>query len=83
LLARGVARHDTALVQLPNVAEFYIALFALFKLGVAPVNALFSHQKLELSSYASQIQPKLLIADRRHSLFGDDAMADELAAISP
>ncbi|ERE16699.1 (2,3-dihydroxybenzoyl)adenylate synthase [Pseudogulbenkiania ferrooxidans] len=83
LLARGVARHDTALVQLPNVAEFYIALFALFKIGAAPVNALFSHQKLELSAYARQIQPKLLIADRRHPLFGNDAMADELAAISP
>ncbi|VEB41638.1 Uncharacterised protein [Chromobacterium violaceum] len=26
---------------------------------------------------------KLLIADRRHPLFGDDAMADELAAVSP
>ncbi|OHX14340.1 2,3-dihydroxybenzoate-AMP ligase [Chromobacterium sphagni] len=83
LLARGVARHDTALVQLPNVAEFYIALFALFKIGAAPVNALFSHQKLELSAYARQIQPKLLIADRRHPLFGNDVMADELAAISP
>ncbi|POZ62366.1 (2,3-dihydroxybenzoyl)adenylate synthase [Chromobacterium alticapitis] len=83
LHARGLRRHDAALVQLPNVAEFYAVLFALFKLGVAPVNALFSHQRLELSSYAKQIQPKLLIADRQHALFGDDAMADELAAISP
>ncbi|WP_199154123.1 (2,3-dihydroxybenzoyl)adenylate synthase [Chromobacterium sp. ASV23] len=80
---QGLRRHDTALVQLPNVAEFYIVLFALFKLGVAPVNALFSHQKLELSAYARQIQPKLLIADRSHGLFHDDAILHELRAMAP
>ena len=30
---------DAALVQLPNVAEFYIVFFALLRIGVAPVNA--------------------------------------------
>ena len=46
---------DTALVQLPNVAEFYLVFFALLKAGIAPVNALFSHNRLELLSYAEQI----------------------------
>ncbi|PQV90615.1 2,3-dihydroxybenzoate-AMP ligase, partial [Cronobacter sakazakii] len=67
------ARGDTALVQLGNVAEFYIVFFALLKIGVAPVNALFSHQRTELDAYARQIAPALLIADREHALFSDDA----------
>ncbi|PIJ50210.1 2,3-dihydroxybenzoate-AMP ligase [Erwinia sp. OLTSP20] len=67
----GLKCGDTALVQLGNVAEFYITLFALLKIGVAPVNALFSHQRNELMAYAAQIQPALLIADRAHPLFRD------------
>lgn len=72
LLRRGVKSGDTALVQLGNVAEFYIVFFALLKIGVAPVNALFSHQRSELNAYAEQIKPALLIADRQHGLFTDD-----------
>ncbi len=61
-------------MQLGNVAEFYMTFFALLKIGVAPVNALFSHQRSELNAYAEQIQPRpVLIADRDHALFaGDD-----------
>ena len=60
-------------MQLGNVAEFYITFFALLQIGVAPVNALFSHQRSELSAYAEQISPAVLIADRDHTLFaGDD-----------
>ncbi|GGF50194.1 2,3-dihydroxybenzoate-AMP ligase [Azorhizobium oxalatiphilum] len=83
LAARGLGPGDTALVQLPNVAEFYLVFFALLKIGVAPVNALFSHRKLELSSYAQQIQPRLVVATRRHELFGDDAFLGQLKDISP
>ncbi|HBC7422131.1 (2,3-dihydroxybenzoyl)adenylate synthase [Serratia marcescens] len=72
LLRRGVKSGDTALVQLGNVAEFYIVFFALLKIGVAPVNALFSHQHSELNAYAEQIKPALLIADRQHGLYADD-----------
>lgn len=70
--AQGIKRGETALVQLGNVAEFYITLFALLKAGIAPVNALFSHQRSELNAYAAQIAPALVIADRGHALFTDD-----------
>jgi 2,3-dihydroxybenzoate-AMP ligase len=73
LLRRGLRGGDTAVVQLPNVAEFYVTYFALLKIGVAPVNALFSHQKLELQSYVSQLQPRLLIGAASHALFADGA----------
>ena len=73
LQAQGLHRGETALVQLGNVAEFYMTFFALLQIGVAPVNALFSHQRSELNAYAMQIKPAVLIADRDHALFaGDD-----------
>lgn len=72
LLRRGLQAGDTALVQLGNVVEFYVVFFALLKIGVVPVNALFSHQRSELNAYASQIEPALLIADRQHNLFAQD-----------
>ena len=85
LQQQGLTRGETALVHLGNVAEFYITFFALLRIGVAPVNALFSHQRSELNAYAAQIKPAVLVADRGHALFADDAFlnafADEHAAL--
>ncbi|WJS83260.1 (2,3-dihydroxybenzoyl)adenylate synthase [Paracoccus sp. TOH] len=80
LAGQGLGHGDTAVVQLPNVAEFYIVFFALLRIGVAPVNALFSHRRLELSEYVRQIAPRVVIASRQHELFRDDAFADALRA---
>jgi len=80
---RGFGAGDTALVQLPNVAEFYIVFFALLKLGVAPVNALFSHQRLELTAYTRQLQPRLLIGSSEHVLFFDGRFTQELSVETP
>ncbi|MCV9880184.1 (2,3-dihydroxybenzoyl)adenylate synthase [Brenneria izbisi] len=83
LARRGVRRGQTALVQLGNIAEFYLTYFALLRIGVVPVNALFNHQRSELSAYTEQITPALLIVDRGHNLFHDDSFIDELRRISP
>jgi 2,3-dihydroxybenzoate-AMP ligase len=83
LQRRGLQNGDTALVQLGNVADLYVTVFALFKLGVASVFALFSHQRTELSAYAAQIEPKLLIADRTHALFADDGFISMLCDAQP
>ncbi|AOM41387.1 (2,3-dihydroxybenzoyl)adenylate synthase [Xenorhabdus hominickii] len=83
LKRRGVQHRKTALVQLGNIAEFYITFFALLRLGVVPVNALFSHQRSELLAYAEQIKPSLLIADRSHSLFSDNTFIHELHTRHP
>ena len=48
LTVRGLGHGDTALVQLPNCAEFYICWFALIRCGVVAVHALYSHQRREL-----------------------------------
>ncbi|POA35735.1 MULTISPECIES: (2,3-dihydroxybenzoyl)adenylate synthase [unclassified Pseudomonas] len=81
LAASGLGKGDTALVQLPNIAEFYIVLFALLKAGIAPLNALYSHRKLELKSYAQQITPRLLIASREHEVFRDDSYITDLKEV--
>ncbi len=78
LLRRQLKKYDTALVQLPNVVEFYIVFFALLKIGVVPVNAIFNHQRLELNAYAAQIKPKLLIASSQHNLFQSGEFAEAL-----
>lgn len=72
LRRREMCCGETALVQLSNVAEFYITYFALVKLGVVSIYALFSHQRTELEAYAQQIAPALLIPDREHALFKND-----------
>lgn len=83
LLRRGIHSGDTTLVQLGNVVEFYVTFFALLKIGVVPVNALFSHQRNELNAYAAQIKPALLIADRQHGLFGNDEFLTTFRAEHP
>jgi len=83
LQRRGLKPGQTALVQLGNVAEFYLTYFALLRAGIVPVNALFSHQRSELCAYADQIAPTLLIADRGHLLFADDSFIDELRQRCP
>ncbi|MDZ4335626.1 MAG: AMP-binding protein [Pseudomonas sp.] len=83
LANQGFAPGDRALVQLGNQAEFYIVFFALLKAGIAPVNALFSHSRLELLAYAGQIRPRLFIGSRQHPLFADDSFLGELQVVIP
>ncbi|CAM4403659.1 (2,3-dihydroxybenzoyl)adenylate synthase [Pseudoalteromonas ostreae] len=79
LQQKGLSAGDTALIQLPNCIEYYISFFALLKLGVAPVCALFNHQQTELNSYCEILQPKLLIASSSHALFLDNQFSDRLS----
>jgi 2,3-dihydroxybenzoate-AMP ligase len=72
---------DTALVQLPNIAEFYIVFFALLKAGIVPLNALYNHRQHELKSFFSQIKPRLLIASRNHEVFMHNHFLDQLDSL--
>ncbi|WP_405118387.1 (2,3-dihydroxybenzoyl)adenylate synthase [Pseudomonas leptonychotis] len=83
LANHGFAPGDRALVQLANKAEFYVVFFALLKVGIAPVNALFSHSRLELLAYAGQVRPRLFIGSRQHPLFADDAFLGQLQVAIP
>ena len=70
--ARGLKAGDTALVQLPNRAEFYLVFLALLKCGVVPVNALNNHGAFELTAYARQIEPTLAVLAKDHPLVTAD-----------
>ncbi|SUD84520.1 enterobactin synthase subunit E [Stutzerimonas stutzeri] len=83
LANHGLGQGDRALVQLGNQAELYIVFFALLKAGIVPVNALFSHNRIELRAYAAQVRPRLLIASRAHALFAGDAFLEELIELVP
>lgn len=72
LRAKGLCPNDNAVVQLPNGALFYVVFFALLKLGVKPVGALFSHGIHELQSFHAQLSPRLVVASRAHKLFRND-----------
>lgn len=78
ITASGAGPGDTALVQLGNCVELYIAFFAMLKAGVAPVNALASHRQYELDAYVEQLEPRVIIGDREQPLFNDDAYLDTL-----
>lgn len=78
-LARaGLGHGDTALVQLPNIAEFMVVFLGLLKVGVVPLNALFSHRGLEMRAYGAQIRPRLVVGARSHELFRDDSFWPQL-----
>ncbi|WFB06240.1 (2,3-dihydroxybenzoyl)adenylate synthase [Streptomyces sp. LX-29] len=51
--ARGIAPGDKVVVQLPNVAEFFEVVFALFRIGALPVFALPAHRETEIGYFCS------------------------------
>ncbi|SER06971.1 (2,3-dihydroxybenzoyl)adenylate synthase [Actinokineospora terrae] len=64
-VARGIARGDRVVVQLPNVAEFFSVVFGLFRAGAVPVFALPPHRFSEISYFCSHTEAvAYVIADR-------------------
>ncbi|MBY0291659.1 MAG: AMP-binding protein [Mycobacteriaceae bacterium] len=52
LADRGIAPGDRVILQLPNSAEFAVALFGLLRAGAVPVMCLPGHRYAELSHFA-------------------------------
>lgn len=48
LVRRGILPTQRVLVQLPNIAEFLVLCFALFRIGAVPVLALPAHRRSEI-----------------------------------
>ena len=78
-LARlGIARGDRVLVQLPNIAEFHVACFALFRLGAWPVFALPAHREAELDHFVRITDACACITVDREAGFDHRAMMRQL-----
>ncbi|NEE35075.1 AMP-binding protein, partial [Streptomyces sp. SID7982] len=50
-LSRGIVKGDKVVVQLPNIAEFFEVIFALFRIGALPVFALPAHRESEITYF--------------------------------
>ncbi|MEU7332110.1 (2,3-dihydroxybenzoyl)adenylate synthase [Streptomyces parvus] len=50
-LSRGIVKGDKVVVQLPNIAEFFEVIFALFRIGALPVFALPAHRETEITYF--------------------------------
>lgn len=80
-LARlGLAAGDKVVLQLPNVAEFVLAVFALFRLGALPVFALPAHRRSEIAYFCSFTEARALIVADRHGGFDHRSLAREVRA---
>jgi 2,3-dihydroxybenzoate-AMP ligase len=48
----GIQRGDRVIMQLPNIAEFVVAWFALQRIGAVPVHAMPAHRRAEIGHLA-------------------------------
>lgn len=81
--ALGIGPKDRVVVQLPNCAEFFAVIFALFRMGALPVFALPAHRKLEISYFCQHAEAVAYIIAGQHGGFDYRNLASEVKAVSP
>lgn len=79
----GLKAGDHAVVQLPNVAEFFAVCFACFRAGVIPVLALPGHRAAEIGSFCGITGAVAYFVADRHEGFDYLALAEQVQAASP
>ena len=83
LLERGFRPGDIVLLQVPNIWEFNVLLFALLKIGVLPVMCLWQHRHTELSYFAMLTEARGYFFTPEYRKFDYLTMAKELQAEIP
>ncbi len=81
--ARGIAKGDRVVVQLPNVGEFVEVVFALFRIGALPVYALPAHRETEIGYFCSFTEATAYVVPDRHAGFDHRALATRVKARTP
>ncbi len=79
----GVGPGDTAVVQLPNCAEFVAVLLSLWRVGAVPVMTLPAHRDAELRDFAHHSGARLYISSRRAGAFDQIEAGRRLASAVP
>ncbi|MGH8084916.1 MAG: (2,3-dihydroxybenzoyl)adenylate synthase [Lysobacter sp.] len=83
-LARlGIGGGDRVLLQLPNIAEFHLTCFALFRLGALPVFALPAHRRAEIGYFVEHTQARACVIADREMGFDHRALMREVQAAHP
>ncbi|WP_066582505.1 (2,3-dihydroxybenzoyl)adenylate synthase [Cellulomonas timonensis] len=82
LLARchGVTRGERVVVQLPNITEFVLVVFALARLGAVPVLTLPAHRRSDLRHIAQTADAVLIVTRGVIAGFDHGALAREVQA---
>lgn len=83
IVDRGIRRGDRVVVQLPNIAEFVVVVFALFRAGAVPLFALPAHRRSELLHFCRASDAVLIVTAERIGGFDHAALAAEVAELVP
>jgi 2,3-dihydroxybenzoate-AMP ligase len=78
LRRRGVAPGDRVVLQLPNVCEFVVVAFALFRLGAKPVFCLTSHREFEVRHLCEASQAVACVVPGRYRGYDHAGLARQL-----
>ncbi|MFI6684074.1 (2,3-dihydroxybenzoyl)adenylate synthase [Streptomyces sp. NPDC050485] len=80
---RGLRPGQRVVVQLPNVPEFVITVFALMRIGAVPAFCPVSHRASEVSHLARVTQAVGYVGPSTYQGFDHTAMAADIAAQGP
>ncbi|ATL32793.1 (2,3-dihydroxybenzoyl)adenylate synthase [Streptomyces formicae] len=80
---RGIRPGQRVVVQLPNVPEFVVTVFALMRVGAIPVFCPVSHRASEVSPLVRITQAVGYVGPSTYRGFDHTAMAAEIAAEGP
>ncbi|MGA4843864.1 (2,3-dihydroxybenzoyl)adenylate synthase [Streptomyces sp. G45] len=83
MAARGIAPGDRVVVQLPNIAEFFEVVFALFRIGALPVFALPAHRETEISYFCRFTEAAAYVIAAEHGGYDYRALAATVRADVP
>ncbi|MFD3514607.1 (2,3-dihydroxybenzoyl)adenylate synthase [Streptomyces sp. NPDC058657] len=81
--ARGISRGDRVVVQLPNIAEFFEVVFALFQVGALPVFALPAHRETEIHYFCEFTEAVAYVVPDRAAGFDYRDLASKVRADVP
>ena len=81
--ALGLRARDRVVVQLPNVAEFYEVVFALFRMGALPVFALPAHRASEIGYFCAFTEAAAYVIPDRFGGFDYRVLAEQVKAATP
>ncbi|WP_432014128.1 (2,3-dihydroxybenzoyl)adenylate synthase [Streptomyces cucumeris] len=83
LVARGIAKGDRVVVQLPNIAEFFEVVFALFRIGALPVFALPAHRETEIRYFCEFTEATAYVIAGEHGGYDYRELATKVRAKVP
>jgi len=83
LIARGFEAGDRVLLQLPNISEFFIAMFGCMRADVLPVYALPAHREQEVGGFLEGSGARGYLITDRHAGFDYRELARRVGAEHP